>query len=178
MIRLIWRHINKIFSRLNHNDLVFFYALPPERESIMQIKVDIRELYPDYKGENPIIEINSSQWEAIMEVAHIHRKNEKKHEMRRIRTEEMYGYTENLHDKNKKDFSTNENPTEETVFLKLEKEKLLPLLEKLTPIQKRRLCQYYINDLTFRDIARLENVNEKSVRESINSAMKKLRKLL
>ena len=48
---------------------------------------------------------------------------------------------------------------------------------KLTETQQRGLRQYYFDGLTYSQIARLEGVYYRSVIDSINQAIKRLRKL-
>ena len=55
-------------------------------------------------------------------------------------------------------------------------QQLLIGLNKLTPIQKRRLTMYYVHELTYEQIAYKENVNPKTVYESVQSALEKLKK--
>lgn len=63
---------------------------------------------------------------------------------------------------------------------KLEEQKLvqkcLVALKKLTPIQKRRFLMYALENYTYKKIAEIEGVDTKTVYESIQSAMKKIKK--
>ncbi len=48
----------------------------------------------------------------------------------------------------------------------------------LTETQKRRFILYFLNGLTVRQIAKLENTHHKSIEETIIAAIKKLKKFL
>ena len=52
------------------------------------------------------------------------------------------------------------------------------IINKLTDTQKRRIKYYYFDDLNFSEIARIEECDESSVRESIYSGINKLKKYL
>ena len=51
-------------------------------------------------------------------------------------------------------------------------------LNCLTKTQKRRIVLHFFEDKSFTEIARLENCDESSVRESIYSGIKKIKKNL
>lgn len=57
-------------------------------------------------------------------------------------------------------------------------EELHNAINKLTDTQKRRIKYYYFEDLNFSEIARIEECDESSVRESIYSGINKLKKYL
>lgn len=63
---------------------------------------------------------------------------------------------------------------------KLERHKLfqkcLVALRKLTPTQQRRFIMHVFKGYTYEQIAEIENVDKKSVYESVQSAIKKIRK--
>jgi RNA polymerase sigma-70 factor (ECF subfamily) len=66
---------------------------------------------------------------------------------------------------------------EEAVFLSCEKEALHKAIRRLSQIQQRRLYLYYWEGLTYEQIATLENCSHPAVIKSINSAIKKLKKI-
>ena len=71
--------------------------------------------------------------------------------------------------------------TEDTADLyeKIERDaRLHEAIDKLTEVQKRRLCLYYFRGLKYREIAELESVNTASIGQSIRHALKQLYKLL
>ena len=49
-------------------------------------------------------------------------------------------------------------------------------MQLLTETQRRRVNYYYLQNMTYEEIARTENANFVSIRESIQSALKKLKK--
>ena len=57
-------------------------------------------------------------------------------------------------------------------------EELHKAINKLTETQKRRIKYYYFDDMKFSDIARVEECDESSVRESIYAGIEKLKKIL
>ena len=62
-----------------------------------------------------------------------------------------------------------------------EKEKIIYLywaIDQLTPVQKRRIVDYYINEMKLKDIAEKENVSIGAIQSSLNAALMKLRKIL
>jgi len=71
--------------------------------------------------------------------------------------------------------------TEDTADLyeKIERDaRLHKAIDKLTEVQKRRLCLYYFRGLKYLEIAELEGVNSTSIGQSIKLAKKQLYKLL
>ncbi len=59
----------------------------------------------------------------------------------------------------------------------LKKRALRKAFSKLTEVQKRRLTLYYKDKKSLSEIAKIENCSQVSVHESINGAIKKLKKL-
>ena len=55
--------------------------------------------------------------------------------------------------------------------------RLYEAIDKLTEVQQRRLRLYYFNGLTYRQIAKREGVNHRTVMATIEQALKRLRKL-
>lgn len=64
------------------------------------------------------------------------------------------------------------------IIRKLTYEELHKAINKLTDTQKRRIKYYYFDDMKFSDIARVEECDESSVRESIYAGIEKLKKIL
>ena len=69
-------------------------------------------------------------------------------------------------------------PVDEEVEEKLQNEELYKAINLLSDTQKRRIKMYYFEDKSFSEIARIENCDESSVRESIYSGIKKIKKNL
>ncbi len=68
------------------------------------------------------------------------------------------------------------NPVEDEVDKRFTAELLVKAISRLKEQPKRRMMLYYVRGLTFREIAALEGVSDKSIRESINGAIKKIKK--
>ena len=67
----------------------------------------------------------------------------------------------------------------EEIFIdNLEREKLRKAKEKLTDTQIRRLELHIVDEVTIRDLAKLENVRKKQIEKSIQLGIKKLKKLI
>mgnify|MGYP002544999054 FL=1 len=66
--------------------------------------------------------------------------------------------------------------TEETVIDNIEKERIKHAKEKLTDTQIRRLELHIIDEVTIRDLAKLENVRKKQIEKSIQLGIKKFKK--
>ncbi len=69
-------------------------------------------------------------------------------------------------------------PVDEEVEEKLQNEELYKAINLLSDTQKRRIKMYYFEDKSFSEIARIENCDESSVRESIYAGIKKIKKNL
>jgi len=67
---------------------------------------------------------------------------------------------------------------DELIIRKSTYEELHNAISKLTDTQKRRIKYYYFDDMKFSDIARIEECDESSVRESIYAGINKLKKYL
>ena len=65
---------------------------------------------------------------------------------------------------------------EDTVIRRMELETLQEAMQSLTQIQRERLHLYFFHGLTFRQIAQKTGVSDKSVRESIEASLKKIKK--
>jgi RNA polymerase sigma factor (sigma-70 family) len=55
--------------------------------------------------------------------------------------------------------------------------RLYTAIDKLTETQKRRLCLYFFDSMNYSQIARSEGVNHRTVMDTIEQALKQLRKL-
>lgn len=69
-----------------------------------------------------------------------------------------------------------ENTVEEIVLKKIENEKLKNALETLTETQYRRIELHIVNQVTIRDVAKLEKVQKKQIEKSLAAGMKKIKK--
>lgn len=70
------------------------------------------------------------------------------------------------------------DPVADHVVAVLTRETLLGAMEHLKELPRKRLLAYYFEHLTYRQIADREGVGDKTIRESINGAIKKLKKIL
>ena len=67
----------------------------------------------------------------------------------------------------------------EEIFIdNLEREKLRKAKEKLTDTQIRRLELHIVDEVTIRDLAKLENVRKNQIEKSIQLGIKKLKKFI
>ena len=87
--------------------------------------------------------------------------------------EEMYSYYE----KGGIPPELQEEPTELTYIRIFEYEELHKAINKLPDVQRRRIILRYFYNLTLQQIANIENVNKMSVKNSLDVAIKKLRKM-
>ena len=71
-----------------------------------------------------------------------------------------------------------EEPVEGAVLERLEKEALREALCVLPATQRRRIVMYYFDGLTYEEIAEKEHCTKMPVKRSIDSALKKLEKIL
>ena len=75
-------------------------------------------------------------------------------------------------------YKCEEESIDDYIIRKSTYEELHNAINKLTDTQKRRIKYYYFDDMKFSEIARVEECDESSVRESIYSGIEKLKKLL
>lgn len=67
---------------------------------------------------------------------------------------------------------------EDFVIRQLEIQDLEDAMQSLTRIQRERLHLYFYEDLTYREIGERLGISDSSVRESIDAALKKMKKIL
>ncbi len=65
---------------------------------------------------------------------------------------------------------------EDAVIRRMELETLQEAMQSLTEVQKERLHLYFFCGLTFRQIGDKLGVSDKSVRESVEASLKKIKK--
>lgn len=87
--------------------------------------------------------------------------------------EEMYRYYE----KGGIPPELQEESTELTYIRNFEYEELHKAINKLPDVQRRRIILRYFYNLTLQQISNIENVNKMSVKNSLDVAIKKLRKM-
>ena len=65
--------------------------------------------------------------------------------------------------------------TEDEFINNEEKEKVNKAMDSLTDTQQRRIELHFVNDLTIRDIAKLENVQKSQIQKSLKAGVKKFK---
>lgn len=111
---------------------------------------------------------------AFAEVRHSFNKNEWKHEKRAKRSL-SYGIDDEDFEAHHQECASPD--CMELVLAAETKEKVWRALDKLTPLQKKRVVEHYMEGRSIRQIASEEGVDFTTVRESIASAMRKLKKV-
>ena len=72
-------------------------------------------------------------------------------------------------------FNTTES-LEEKVLKNMDQEKLKEALKNLTETQYRRIDLHIVNEITIRDVARLERVQKSQIQKSLQLSLKKIKK--
>ncbi|WP_081677447.1 sigma-70 family RNA polymerase sigma factor [Butyrivibrio sp. WCD3002] len=138
----------------------------------LDIDVLMRKYGEELTQYMPYVVMTSEQGEAFRD----YKRNEAKHEMRRIRHHIFGGYEEGMTEYMNSVFSKEE--PEETVMEKLEYERFKEALDKLPPAQKRRCILYFYHGLSEKEIAKAEGVSQQMVSLSLDGALKNLKKYL
>lgn len=128
--------------------------------------------YPDIiKRYTPFVLLSMAQGEVITE----YQNYEARERMRKL----LYGHAFDINDgefeEHHPELAVDTDPVEE-IMLKDNIKQLREVLCCLSETQKRRVFKYFFYNKTLEKIADEEGVDFTSVRESINSAIKKLRK--
>lgn len=126
----------------------------------------------ELSGFCPYVVLTLEQGEALQE---FHR-NEQKHRMRQVRSYDSFAYEEGVTELFHGELVLDD--LFEKLTQKEERERIRAALEKLTPVQKRRVVQYFFGGLSEREIAALEGVNRRAVADSLAGALKKLKNYL
>ena len=136
-------------------------------------EVDLMIKYPDIIGRYlPFVLLSVAQGEVITE----YKNNEARERMRQLR----YGCYFDINDA---DFDEHHVETavesiEDYICSMEETQHLLMAISNLSETQKRRVFKYYFYDKSLAEIADEEGIDFTSVRESVNSAIKKIKKFL
>ena len=103
-------------------------------------------------------------------------RNEHKHEMR----QKLYGDNFDLCDNNIEAYHPEliTDTLFDEVYLAHEAKRIKEAIEKLSKKQKNRVCMYFFQGKTVREIAKLEGVNHSVISKSINFAIKNLKNFL
>lgn len=133
---------------------------------------------PDHIKQNPQyadeIIMTTEQFESYAEVFNTFLANEDRERKRQLCHIE---YTENS-EMDLSAYMRRKNPVEDKVIANFEKEHIEKALKQLTETQCRRFELFFFYGWTERQIAEYEGVNRYAVRTSLNSAIKKLKKIL
>ena len=133
----------------------------------------LEERYGDeLKAYKPYVLMTVEQGEAFKE----YDRNENKHDMRRMRHHDFWGYEEGTTEYCNSVFSTEE--PEDEVIKRLDSMALIKALDKLPEKQRRRCKLYFLMGLGEDEIAKLEGVSHQMVSLSINAALVRLRKII
>lgn len=130
--------------------------------------------YPELICFQPFILLKSDGWLVIKDAFKEFKRNDDKHLKRQQRREDLFGYI----DGETEVFMpmSNSEAILDDVIAEEEKSLLHCAINRLTPTQKRRVDLYYFLDKTHREIAEIESADKKSVSDSLNAALKKLKK--
>ena len=140
---------------------------------------DFESTHPEFEG---MIILAVSKFIKIVEVINDYANNEMREKKRRERYHNDEGYYEEIPEVDDdrlallaiKDLP--QDPVEDEIDKLATKEQLLCAMNNLNELQRKRLCEYYFDGLTFRQIAEKEGVSDMAVRYSITGAIKKLKK--
>ena len=72
--------------------------------------------------------------------------------------------------------TNNSESAEEEVIKNMENQKMNEALKNLTEIQLRRIELHIVNEITIRDLAKLEKVQKKQIQKSLQLSIKKIKK--
>lgn len=126
--------------------------------------------YPDLKKYEKGQYLKLIEFEKIAEAHNAFVRNEWKYEKTNKRHGDALCYRDNETEQFQKDLDI--NPVEDELLGIFMRKKLKKAMESLNQTQYRRVYCYYFKGMTFREIAALEGVSDKSVRESIEGARK------
>lgn len=143
---------------------------------------------PDFVKKHPklanMVILSVSEFEQMAEVYNNYLRNE----IREIRRQKEYHNDEGYYEDCIGDTEGNStylkiknmdiNPVEKNVLETLTRENIENAMNRLNANQYRRVYAYYFKNMTYRQIADAEGVSDKSVRESIEGSLKKLKKFL
>ena len=137
-----------------------------------KIRIRIKDFYKDAIGEIEYTYVSEEVYEALVNTF---RKESHAEEMRDLRHVTKDGYvegdTEDL-------LIETEESVEDYVIRQLEIKQLQKAMQQLTENQKERLQLYFFEGLTYRQIGEKLGISDKSVRESIDAALKKIKKII
>lgn len=110
------------------------------------------------------------------EVRDDYRRNEKKHQMRAIRSGHAFDFSEDTEEHHTEIISS--VSLEDEMIYNEEMQRLREAIQKLNTLQKTRLVKYFFDSKTLREIASEENVCVRAVAKSVEVAIKNLKNFL
>lgn len=137
-------------------------------------KQEITKKYQkEIKGFTPFVLLSIEQGEAIID----YNRNEDKFRKRSINNEDAFGYEEGLTESFHKELITEDYwaELERMETQRIEIEYLHKAMLELTPKQKKRITQHYVQGKSSRSIGREENVSHQVIDRSIHAAVKKMK---
>ena len=148
-------------------------------------KERLEELYTEnLKKFSPYIYLTEEEYKPIREANN----NDNKHHMRDVNNHDDYGYTEDMMETMHKCALLLADPEPDVLTAIIEREDaalrarqiaaLPDALATLTEKQRIRIIKHFYKGMTFREIAKAENTDASSVRDSISLAKEKLKKYL
>jgi len=130
--------------------------------------------FPELKTQLPFTIFTTVQWDKFKSVFKESWNNDMKHKMRDIRHGDIDGYVEGNTENLIRNYA---NFFVECEFnKKIDSLLIKQAMKHLNDNQKRRIQLYYYQGLTYREIAEIEGVSDMSIRESINGAIKRIKK--
>lgn len=132
--------------------------------------------FKDGNNQLQIVEVNQNVYDVfdeseLMDISQMH-KDEKHLDFRIIdNTDKMDNF---LYQNSYRDVKS----VDDCVLENINNDNLKESIKFLTETQKRRIKLHFFEDKSFSDIARIENCDESSVRESIYAGIKKIKKNL
>ena len=132
-------------------------------------KIRVQDYYREAVGDAEYTYVTPEVYEIL---ANTFRKEAHAEQMRDLRNRTAEGYTEG----DTEDLLM-ESPEslEDMVIRQMEIETLQKAMQTLSEIQRERLHLYFFEGLTYRQIAEKKGIGEKNVRESVASALKKIK---
>lgn len=113
---------------------------------------------------------------AFGEVREEYRRNEKKHQARATRSVDAFSYDDEVMAAFHPELV--EDTFEQTLFERIDAERLWKAIEQLPSIQKSRLIKHFFKGKSCREIAKNEGVHHRAVIKSIECALNNLKKFL
>jgi len=139
-------------------------------------KINLKDLYPELYPKDTYLFIKNKIFaQELISAFKVFRKEEHAFNERRRANKAYYFYEEDYTEA----IMQNPNPSLEEMYERIELEKsLYSALNQLSPVQFRRVYAFFFLGYSKSKIARLEGVDRSSVRQSIDRALKQIRKKL